>query len=103
MKGDKFEVRLYGDRAEVHYGSQSEGAWMPKWSHLFPIPGGTFPDAVAAVRTLVDVPGTGTVKRYEWMGAAEAAWRKRFDVADAGGGDVVVNEYRVQLRPKREA
>ena len=100
MKGDKFEIRLYEGRVEVHHGSQSTGAWMPKWSHLFPIPGGTFPDAVAAVRTIVDDPGTGSVVRYAYMSAAEAHWRKRYDVAEAGGGEVVVNQFRVQLRPK---
>lgn len=102
MKGDKFEIRLYRDRCEVHYGSQSQGAWMPQWSHVSSVPGGTVADAIAAVRSLVDEPGTGSVKRYAYMGVAEARWRKRFDVADAGGGDVVANTYRVQLRPGRE-
>lgn len=100
MQGDKFEIRIFEDRVEVHHGSQSTGAWMPKWSHLFPIAGGTFSDAVTFVRGLVDEPGTGSVVRYAHMSAAEAHWRKRYDVAEAGGGEVAVNSYRVQLRPK---
>lgn len=98
-RGDQFEIRLYKGRAEVHYGSTSTSAWTPAWSHVESIPGGAFPDAVAAVRSLVPEAGTGIVKRFEWMGAAEARWRKREDVAAAGGGDVVVNQYRVQMRP----
>lgn len=102
MKDDQFEIRLYPGRVEVHYGEQAPPGWTPEWAHVFTIPGGTFADAVAEVRSLAPAAGTGTFTRYAHMSAGEARGRGRFDVADAGGGEVPVNRYRVQLRPARE-
>lgn len=100
MLGEQFEIRLYKERAEVHYGSRSTLAFTPPWSHVQSVPGGGFPEAVAVVREVLGDPGAGLVCRYAWLGPREARLRKRFDIANEGGRDVVVNSYQIQLRPK---